>query len=858
MRKLRKYILWVFGTIFALFLTITAVVYIVVLRDSDRIKNIVVGELNRSLTGEVSVERMSFTFWSSFPHVALDFRNVRAMGSNPNDLEPLLEAGRLSMNFNLRDMIAQRYDVHRIDLTNATVRIKRYADGTANYNLWQRTDREDAGFSFSLRRVNLRNTQLYVWMEQTQQRYEFFIYRANTRGDFSQNLQDITFSGDFHLDLLQSGETVILTRKDMSLQTRIRIDNAEQIVHFLDGCIRLEDLNFDLGGFVNYSTNAPNMNLELVGRRLDLQRFVRQLPANFTQDFTNYRTRGDFDFRLVVSGNYRQGRLPQITAEFEFRDGQIFERTTRTELNRVEFAGTFSTTANNRLNNYRLQIRDFSAHTATGHLVANFSITNFLSPTVQLNTSFHLGLDEINGLISAPQIVRASGQTIGQIQFRHTFRNFDVVSLSEILRGQFNGQISCRNVLVNLHDSILKSPINLDSVRFVFNQNRLYVPFASGEFDGSRFQTSFTVQDFFRHLETPELMHAFGNLHIDRYQIDNVVFHNLRGQNIHFQNQVLIVDGLSMDVFDGNISGVTEINFSNERRFPFRFEGFLSQINAEKMFAEMDNFGQTQITDQNLNGLIDAEVSAVGSYIPNAGLDWQTLWVTMQARVTDGELNNVAMLQQLSRFVDEDALNNVRFATLENTIEIRNQTITIPQMQIVSNALNMQVAGTHHFDGRIDYSVQIALSELLSRRRRERRGNRADAGATEDERRRISLLVSITGTADNPIFRYDIRNVFRSLELGTTTTQMATTVGTAIRQEGQVAREILREEFEFLQRCEETIRQEALWREQEQGRFVIKWDDDEPEPEQATERRRRGRRAQPADTVRIGIVFDDN
>jgi predicted metallo-beta-lactamase superfamily hydrolase len=171
-------------------------------------------------------------------------------------------------------------------------------------------------------------------------------------------------------------------------------------------------------------------------------------------------------------------------------------------------------------------------------------------------------------------------------------------------------------------------------------------------------------------------------------------------------------------------------------------------------------------------------------------------------------------------------------------------------MRVVSNALNLNVSGTHHFSGEIDYSVQIALSELLSRRRRERRGNQEELSAIEDERRRVSLYVHVTGTAENPQFHYDFRNVFRNLELGSSRT------ATAVRQEREVVRTILRDEFQFLQKSEETRRQEELWREQEQGRFVIEWSDEEPETVVNT--RQRNRRQASRDTVRIGVVFEDN
>jgi hypothetical protein len=851
MKKLKKYLLWAIGSLFVFFLAVSAVVYFAVLRDADKIKNIVIGELNKSLTGEVSVERMNLTFWSSFPNIALDFRNVVAMGSNPNDPEPLLEAKRLSLNFNLRDMIAKKYDVKRIDLSGAIIRIKFYEDDTENFNLWKSTDTTTSNFAFALRRIQFRHTQLLFLNERSEQHYEFYFDRANARGDFSKTMQDIAFSGDFHLDLVQSAETIILANKKMSLRTQFRIDDAKTI-HFLKGFVQLEDLNFDLLGFVNYSDGAPNMNLEVVGRNLNLQRFVQQLPTKFAQEIESYQTRGNFDFRMTVTGAYTDGNLPKIAAEWAFRDGQIYEKNTKTQLNQVQFSGRFSTSENSQLANSRLQIRDFSAYTESGHLVANFSINNFLSPSIQLNAVFSIDLNEFNNLVSISEIETMVGQSSGQVYYRHTFKNFDSIKLSEIFKGQFHGEISCRNVLVKLQDSIVKLPIKLDTIHFKFDQNRVQIPSAKGEFDGSRFQTSLVIQDFFEHLGKPELMYIFGDLSVDKYQVDNVLLRNLNG-HIQFQKQMLFVENISVDVFDGNVNGVVEINFSNPVRFPFRFEGSLSKINAEKLFAEMDNFGQAEITDKNLKGLIDADFSAVGNYLPGSGLDMKSLWISMQTKISNGELNNVSMLQKLSRFVDEETLNHVKFATLENRIEIRNETITIPEMKIVSNALNLSVAGSHKFNGDIDYSIQIALSELLSRRRRERRQNREELTAVEDEKKRISLFVHVTGTTENPKFTYDFKNVFRNLELGSS--KVLNSTKTAVRQEGKVVGAILRDEFHFLQKSEETKRQEELWRQQEQGKFVIEWTDEEFEKPENT---RKNRRSAKKDTVKIGVVFEDD
>ncbi|MDR1951352.1 MAG: AsmA family protein [Bacteroidales bacterium] len=862
MKRLRKYLLWTLGSLFALFITVSAVVYFAVLRDEDKIKNIVIGELNKSLTGEVSVERMNFTFWSSFPYIALDFRNVKSMGSNPKDLEPLLEAKSLSLNFNLRDMFAKKYEVKKIELSGATVRIKLYADDTENYNLWKSSDTTSSDFSFALKKIQFKNTQLIFVNERSEQRYELYFYRADAKGDFSKNLHEISLFGDFHLDMLQSKETIILAEKNMSLRTQVRVDNSEQTIHFIDGFIRLEDLNFDLSGFVNYSDNAPNMNLEVVGKNLNLQKFAKQLPAKFAQEIESYRTKGDFDFRLVISGNYQGDNLPKIASEWTFRNGEIYEKNTKTQLKNVQFSGVFSTSNQNQLSNCRLQIRDFSAQTESGHLVANFSISNFQSPTIRLNTAFGTSLEELVTLISVPEIVKISGQSIGRIQYRHTFKSFDAIDISEILNGQFQGEISCKNVFCKLQDSIVKSPIRLDTAHFKFNQNHLQASIAKGEFEGSKFETSLFAHDFFKYLKTLELMYAHGDLNVDSNpeqskESDNRSFDPLKmashiSLSFHYQNRILFVDKLFANVFDGSVSGVAEVNFSDKARLPFRFEGELSKINAEKLFADMDNFGQTEITDKNLKGFIDADLSAIGTYLPQSGLDMKSLWITMRTKISNGELNNVAMFQKLSRFVDEETLNHVKFATLENTIEIKNEVITIPEMKIVSNALNINLSGVHQFDGKIDYNVKVALSELLSKRRRERQKNQEELGVVEDEKKRISLFVYVTGTTDNPKFRYDFKNVFNKLELG------SGTASAAIKKEREVVKNVFKEEFHFLQKSEETKRQEALWREQEKGKFVIEWEEEKPEEEVSKTPARNRRPPAKKDTTRIRVVFEDD
>src|SRR5690606_4311939 len=60
------------------------------------------------------------------------------------------------------------------------------------------------------------------------------------------------------------------------------------------------------------------------------------------------------------------------------------------------------------------------------------------------------------------------------------------------------------------------------------------------------------------------------------------------------------------------------------------------------------------------------------------------------------------------------------FSRLENDLYINNGTVSVPKMLINSSAVNFTVYGTHGFDNDYSYHVRLLLSEVLSRKARER------------------------------------------------------------------------------------------------------------------------------------------
>jgi hypothetical protein len=266
-------------------------------------------------------------------------------------------------------------------------------------------------------------------------------------------------------------------------------------------------------------------------------------------------------------------------------------------------------------------------------------------------------------------------------------------------------------------------------------------------------------------------------------------------------------------------------------------------VNIEQLFRDFGNFGQQNITDAHLRGTVDARVHYSSTLTPYLFVDQQSVYTLADVEIQNGELIHYEPLKKLSRYVDEEDLDHIRFSTLKNQIRIENEVVHIPRMDIESSSLNLSLYGEHSFDNQIDYHVQLFLAEILSREAAEE--DLGDNFVSDEETGQAKLFLSMTGSAEDPVVKYDTREVRNK-------------IASDIKQEREELKNVFRKEFggqeagrqpadaaqaeadpgkqDFILQWEETkqakktseIKQETPQRtrkKEQQKEFIIEWDE---------------------------------
>ncbi|MBL0046398.1 MAG: hypothetical protein IPP33_19005 [Flavobacteriales bacterium] len=149
---------------------------------------------------------------------------------------------------------------------------------------------------------------------------------------------------------------------------------------------------------------------------------------------------------------------------------------------------------------------------------------------------------------------------------------------------------------------------------------------------------------------------------------------------------------------------------------------------------------------------------------PALSLDQSSLHCIADLHIDQGELNEHAPMMALadylktnklvSPFVDTDELKkrltHVKFALLENQVEIKDRTVFIPAMTVKSSAMDIEVSAAQTFDGGIDDHLNFRLGDLF------KLGDNGDEfGPVTDDGTGLRIFLHMFGTTQDLQFKSD-------------------------------------------------------------------------------------------------------
>ena len=839
MRKAKKILLWT--------LIITALIvvqgFIVMFVYQDEIKNLAVKELNKQLNTPIKVGKIDFSLFEHFPFAAISFPDVEMKESNNQHQNNLVQAKEISLLFNVWDLVNKNYHIKKLYLADAHVNIVIDSLGNPNYSIWKASQSSDEAFQFSIDKIRLENTSVSFKDIQNKKIINLLVKDGELSGDFTEKEFELKAEVATEIEKINFNGNNYLLDKKAEIATEVLVNLNQSIFEIKKMHVELPEITLDSKGKITYSEKIQNILLNVKGSEMSIQSFISLLPKAQQNKLKDYQSTGDFYFDADIKGSIGPKKVPSIKIKAGIKNGSVTienEKIKKQKIEQVELNVEFTNGKSTNLNAAVLQINKFKGTLDGNPISAQASIRNFKNPSIFLTLATSASLKKLAELMPDAPVKFTNGSVSINVNLNGLWSDFSAVN--NIEKTNANGSIVIKDAAFQLPNSSLVCKNG--NGNFSFEKNDLKINQLNAQLGSS----DLALQGYFRNLlgfvlfsdqslqidaqlkankiNLAELLSSTPtnntqseylikinpklscNLKVD---INELTFQKFKandiGGNIQIGNQQINTDYLSFRAQDGLVFAKIKLDASVGKPLSIDADLNLKKINITKFFYEFEEFGLEIIQSKNLKGLATASIKVHSIWDKYLAANTDALTAEGPILIENGELINFEPMLALSKFIDVNELKNLKFASLANTLSIKNRIVTIPAMQIQSSALNVDFAGTHNFDNIIDYKLKILLSDLIKKKSK-RLGDEQFGELEDDGRGKTVLYIKMYGDAENPKFNIDKIGIKKKL-------------ADDLKKEGKAVKQVLKEEFNSW------FDKEAEFKEQQQNN-AADWEKDIP------------------------------
>lgn len=797
--------------LFSLVVLLIATTIFVYWKYADDMKEYALETVRSTIVTEAEFnEDVVVSFWSDFPRVAVEIRDIRIQDSFKSDT--LLSVQKAFVQFDALKLIQNNITIEGIRVTDGFLRLKRNESDQWNFKVWKvpETKNDQVKTDFSIEILTLENIHLDYDDRTIDLNIQFLSVKSKIKGRFTDENQRLGLSLNGHLERLTTIGADRVVELPLKLAGALDINSKEKVYTIGTGNAILANNEMVFNTEWKTVDYGTDIDLQVHAGNIEPSEILPHVWPQMPQNIRNLKLKGRSDIIFSLSGPFTKTAGPKLEATIRMRDGGIvFQKTNVSELN---FESKLLMEDIKRSKAMRINFDTFSLKTPKGKVEGSGTLTDLSNPQLKLKTKGNSRLEELIVVANIQDDVQANGGISWNIDFEGPLgRDFNT-TIEELKKMNWSGSLSLSESELQFNTGIPK--LSSFNANIAMNMGKTSVTQCSGtighlEFDGeldiaklkqiltdSSSEIALNGNAHIKELDIAKLPTEWKfesentssstsrdisirvNTSVDRINYKDFSATSVTG-DISMQNNRVDVSDLRFKALGGHVS--TTLSYApSAKGFLLSLDGNLKNIDMSRTLSEWNNFGQRSITSENLEGIASANLEADIYLTEGYDILKNKLRVEADIQVTGGKLIQFEPLLAMSRFIDVDELNHVKFDTLRNQLSIRNNKLFIPRMTVASSILNVDVFGEHGFDQEMDYHVNLLLNDLIRRKAKKQRT--FDGHEILDEKGKTRLFLWIRGRPGDLKVGYDKKEVRKKINAD-------------LKKEGQTIKKLFRDEF---------------------------------------------------------------
>jgi len=776
----RKLVRWILKFAIGLFVVIVLAAtgsFIYVYLNKDVIINRFSATLNRLVNGEIKMKEIKIDFFHYFPSTAIHIKEFAVRDSlfHVHQME-FLHADDVYVKINFRDLFSSRLAVENISFHHGSLYAFKDSSGyTNNYIFRNKVSKPGSAFKTFLDEVELKDFKVIY---KDQKKTSFFNVYIN---QLKCGIQE--YQGKLALAVRSDGIIKMLAFK---LNKGAYARNATFNNHFI-AYYDQRDNSLDVPPHTFYLNDqlveanallhfAPlsKFSVDLSSPRIHMDEALKLATYKTQQTISKYQFERPLRIRVHLEGSLEPGKIPLLNVEMitagntlNYKNHQVTKcrmrasysnKTDSSQAAAISNTSVFITAASGEWEGIpvtadTILIDNFPFPTVTTLLHSTFPLANLnrlsneklyfftegqctyeiayqgFGDSIQWHDDVHARVQITNGSL----VYEPRGMPFYDVNAVILVNNDDIkIDTMECrsgnsllsLKGEAPGIFSPQQV--NQQGALLKweiksTKLNLhDFTSFLGSRKRMFTKVKKSSADKNNFEKNLD-----NYLNACRLKMK---VNISEISFEQFTASSLTG-TVSMTDSSWLLDKISFEhaggkvLLDGKLIGKGE-NLNN-----VFIKSTLKHVNISQVFAAFGDFSQQTLTNKQIDGNLDADISFQCEMNHRAVINQSSIEGDVKLTITDGELKGFQPMGKLSKFIFRNRdFSNIQFSDLTNSFLVKGNDIYFDRMKINSSVLELYLQGSYRLDGKTDMHIQVPLSNLKKRDWEELSDNITDKG----------------------------------------------------------------------------------------------------------------------------------
>ncbi len=784
MPKILTRILIIGGITIAIFFgTVTLLTYLY----KDSVGQMVIERLNKHFQAKFTVESFNLSIYTKFPQLSLTLYQPQIQSSVKDNSLLFARAENVHLTINVISIFSKAYTVENIYIENADIQFGIDKKLYSNYeNIMSLKSESEQNVNFDLANIFLKNTRFSYENQANKEIHSFLFDNAQLNlNDASENFKG-NFSGE-----IKNFNSIVKTKKIMqydllSFNTDIDYESESQRVNLSDMNIKIKESEFLADGFYIFKANTEAlMDFKFRGKNNDLKAVIAFLPDDLYEKLIDYKAEGKVDFTGVMQGEWTKNRFPHIEIDFGCKNIAIRSPNISQAIEETSFQGRFNNGEQNSLESASLKVQDIQGKLSGQKFRAGFYIKDLLNPFISINVEAGIDLASFIAFYPVDQLEKAEGflglelnmegdlinlrqgSTSGMVK---TSGNIELKKVSFKLKenpflfNEVNASLLLKDNLTTVNEmsaKVGKSDFRLVDGKMTDLIAYLFVENAKLKMDGKIVSQKIHLEELLS--KKPEAntddedKKDKGNYYFKipdnlifslNIKSDSLIFRKFKVRNLNTDmtliDQIAKTNQFKVDIAGGTMSLIGILNGQKEDFVRFDGRVIFDKVYSERILSIFENFSQRFIRSGNISGLLSADVETGLVFNNSLTMNVPNLVFAIGLRISQGEFKSFDALQRVSSTLKTKKIQlnpNLKFTELKSIIQMRNKTIFIPEMEIISPEVTLSVIGRSSLDKAIDYRVKLPFNPAFK--------SPSFANLSQAELAKIAFYIALKGNLDD-------------------------------------------------------------------------------------------------------------